>query len=93
MKGAGEGVLFYLKPDFSRLADPQVTKIRKKVGFQVSPREKNSWGTLYFIYKLCFVTRYVKSFVSRYFHMGVDRGVSTAHWRSSSGDQAIISHR
>ena len=24
MDGAGEGVLFYLKPDFSRLADPQV---------------------------------------------------------------------
>ena len=25
LHGAGEGVLFYLKPDFSRLADPQVT--------------------------------------------------------------------
>ena len=25
LDGAGEGVLFYLKPDFSRLADPQVT--------------------------------------------------------------------
>lgn len=24
LDGAGEGVLFYLKPDFSRLADPQV---------------------------------------------------------------------
>jgi len=24
LEGAGDGILFYLKPDFSRLADPQV---------------------------------------------------------------------
>ena len=27
LQGAGEGIIFYLKPDFSRLADPQVTDI------------------------------------------------------------------
>ena len=31
MEGAGEGVLFYLKPDFARLADPQVTKAKSKI--------------------------------------------------------------
>ena len=31
MEGAGEGVLFYLKPDFVRLADPQVTKTKNKI--------------------------------------------------------------
>ena len=39
MDGAGEGVLFYLKPDFSRLADPQVTipsfRVKSKSPFDV----------------------------------------------------------
>lgn len=29
LTGAGDGILFYLKPDFSRLADPQVCKPEK----------------------------------------------------------------
>ena len=39
LDGAGEGVLFYLKPDFSRLADPQVTipsfRVKSKPPFDV----------------------------------------------------------
>ena len=38
LDGAGEGVLFYLKPDFSRLADPQVTI----PSFDVRIHESNS---------------------------------------------------
>ena len=46
LDGAGEGVLFYLKPDFSRLADPQVTipsfRVKSKPPFDVRIHESNS---------------------------------------------------
>ena len=46
LDGAGEGVLFYLKPDFSRLADPQVAipsfRVKSKPPFDVRIHESNS---------------------------------------------------
>ena len=52
MDGAGEGVLFYLKPDFSRLADPQVTI----PSFELNQNPLLTLGstevyTLFFLYK------------------------------------------
>lgn len=55
LEGAGEGVLFYLKPDFSRLTDPKVRNnhvvngIPNKVFFTPDQLLDRDQGNLYFL--------------------------------------------